>query len=159
MGENTRMGELSFTTRLEIRGPAAAVVLDEDQVAIIGEGAKRFPVAVMVNGYGWRTSVARMGGEFLIGLSKAVREAAGVQAGDRVEVTVTLDTEAREVIVPEPLAVALAADPVARAAFESMSYTHRKEYVRWVDEARKDETRERRVRQAVEMMRAGKTRS
>jgi Domain of unknown function (DUF1905) len=61
------MGSLSLTTTLVRRGPAAAVVLDEQQVAAIGEGAKRFPVVATVNGYSWQTSVTRMGGEFLLG--------------------------------------------------------------------------------------------
>jgi Bacteriocin-protection, YdeI or OmpD-Associated/Domain of unknown function (DUF1905) len=153
------VGTLRFTARLEPRGPAAAVVLDDDQVAAVGEGAKRFPVAATVNGYTWRGSVARMGGEFLLGLNRAVREAAGVEAGDQVQVTLELDTAPREVEVPRALADALAADPAAKAAFEGMAFTHRKEYARWVDEAKKDETRDRRVQQALEMIKAGKTRS
>ena len=68
------------------RGPAAAVVLDDEQVAAVGEGAKRFPVLATVNGYSWRTTVSRMRGEFLVGLSRAVREQAGVEAGDTVDV-------------------------------------------------------------------------
>lgn len=153
------MGSLSWTTTLEPRGPAAAVVLDEEQVAAIGEGAKRFPVAATVNGYTWRTSVARMGGEFLLGLSREVRQAAGVEAGDTVEVEVALDTAPREVEVPEALTRALAGDDAARTAYEGMAFTHRKEYARWIAEAKREETREKRVAQALEMLRAGRTRS
>jgi len=153
------MGRLEFTARLEPRGPAAAVVLDDERVAAIGEGAKRFPVVATVNGYTWRTSVARMGGEFLVGLNREVRQGAGVEAGDEVAVSVELDTAPREVEVPPSLATALAADPVAKAAFDGMAFIHRKEYVRWITEAKRDETRERRVQQAVEMIRSGRTRS
>jgi hypothetical protein len=153
------MGVLRFTTQLQARGPAAAVVLDEDQVAAIGEGPRRFPVVATVNGYTWRTSVARMKGEFLVGLSREVRRGAGVEAGDEVEVTVALDAAPREVEVPAALAEALAADPEAGALFGRMAFTHRKEYARWVAEAKKEETRLRRVQQAVEMIRAGQTRS
>jgi len=153
------MGDIKFRAQLQRRGPAAAVVLDEEQVAAVGEGAKRFPVVATVNGYTWRTSVARMGGEFLVGLSREVREGAGVEAGDEVEVSIELDRAPREVDVPEALATALAADGEAAAAFERMAFTHRKEYARWVAEAKRDETRERRVAQAVEMIRSGKTRS
>jgi len=135
------------------------VVLDDAQVAMVGEGAKRFPVVVTVNGYTWRTSVARMGGEFLVGLNRDVREKAGVGAGAEVEVTVELDRGMRDVKVPEPLAAALAADPRAQAAFERLAFTHRKEFARWVEEAKRDETRQRRVEAALEMIRAGKTRS
>ena len=153
------MGVIRFTAQLQPRGPAAAVVLDDDQVTAVGEGAKRFPVVATVNGYTWRTSVTRMRGEFLLGLNREVREAAGVAAGDEVEVAVELDTAPREVDVPPALAAALRADPQAGASFEEMAFTHRKEYARWVADAKGEDTRQRRVRQAVEMIRAGQTRS
>jgi len=153
------MGAIQFKALLQPRGPAAAVVLDDGQVAAVGEGARRFPVVATVNGYTWRTSVARMGGEFLLGLPREVRRGAGVEAGEEVDVTIQLDTAPREVEVPEPLAAALAADPQAKASFEHMAFTHRKEYARWIAEAKQQETRQRRVERALEMIRAGKTRS
>jgi hypothetical protein len=153
------MGDIRFKAQLQARGPAAAVVLDDAQVAVVGEGAKRFPVVATVNGYTWRTSVARMSGEFLLGLNRDVRQQAGVEAGDRVEVVIQLDEAPRDVDVPEPLAAALATDPKAKAAFDAMAFTHRKEYARWVAEAKRDETRQRRVQLALEMIRSGKTRS
>jgi Bacteriocin-protection, YdeI or OmpD-Associated/Domain of unknown function (DUF1905) len=153
------MGVLRFTTQLQPRGPAVAVVLDDAQVEAVGEGAKRFPVVATVNGHTWRTSVTRMKGEFLLGLSREVRQGTGVQAGDEVEVTVELDEAPREVEVPAALAAALAADPDASASFEGMAFTHRKEYARWVADAKREETQQRRVQQAVEMIRAGQTRS
>jgi hypothetical protein len=153
------MGAIALRTELVARGPAAAIVLDEEQVATVGEGAKRFPVVATVNGYSWRTSVARMRGEFLIGLNRSVREAAGVQPGDEVDVAVALDTAPREVEVPEPLAAALNGDPAAAKAFERLAFTHRKEFASWIAEAKRPETRERRVAQALEMLREGRTRS
>lgn len=153
------MGSLTLKGELVPRGPAAAFVLDDEQVAALGEGAKRFPVVASVNGHSWRTTVTRMGGEFLVGLNRAVREAAGAEVGDRVTITLELDTEPREVNVPEALAGALEDDPQARAAFEALAFTHRKEYARWIAEAKREETRERRVAQALEMLRQGKTRS
>lgn len=150
------MGSLKLTTTLAKRGPAAAVVLDDEQVAQIGEGAKRFPVRATVNGYTWRTSVARMGGEFLLGLNREVRQGAGAEAGDTVEVEIELDEAPREVEVPEALTSALAADPAAKQAFDGLAYTHRKEYARWIAEAKRDETRERRVSEALERLRQGK---
>jgi hypothetical protein len=153
------MGSVRFSTVLLPRGPAAAVVLDDEQVAAVGEGKKRFPVVATVNGYTWRTTIVRMGGEFLLGLSRAVRREAGAEAGDRVDVELALDTAERTVEVPEALATALAGDSAARDAFDGLAYTHRKEYARWIDEAKRDETRERRVAKAIEMLRAGKTRS
>jgi hypothetical protein len=153
------MGSVRFTAELTPRGPAAAVVLDDEHVAAVGEGAKRFPVVATVNGYTWRTTVMRMRGEFLLGLNRAVRDAAGVEAGDTVAVALELDTVPREVDVPEPLANALAEDPEACAKFEQLAYTHRKEYARWIDDARRSETRQRRVARALEMLRQGKPRS
>jgi antitoxin component of MazEF toxin-antitoxin module len=141
------------------RGPAAAVVLDDEQVAAVGEGAKRFPVVATVNGHTWRTTVARMGGEALVGMGRAVRQEAGVEAGDKVKVRLELDTAPREVDVPEALASALAADDEARSTFEKLAYTHRKEFARWIEEAKREETRERRVESAIAMLRRGETRS
>src|ERR1700755_1757066 len=105
------MGELTLTGDLVARGPAAAFVLDDDQVAAVGEGAKRFPVVATVNGYTWRTSVARMRGECLVGLNMEVRTGAGVQAGATVSLELKLASEPRTVEVPPGLAKALDADP------------------------------------------------
>jgi hypothetical protein len=153
------MGRIQFKTQLQPRGPAAAVILDDEQVATVGEGPKRFPVVATVNGYTWRTTVTRMGGEFLLGLNREVRDGAGVASGDEVAVVLELDVEPRTVDVPEALAKGLASDKEAQAAFDGMAFTHRKEYARWVADAKKEETRERRVQQALEMIKAGKTRS
>lgn len=153
------MGVIRFRARLQPRGPAAAIVLDDGQVAAVGAGAKRFPVVATVNGYTWRTSVARMGGESLLGLNREVREGAGVQAGDEVDVTIEFDEAPREVELPEELVAALAADPQASASFERMAFTHRKEYARWIADAKREETRQRRVQQAVDMIRAGRSRT
>jgi hypothetical protein len=150
------VGSVRLTTTLAARGPAAAVVLDDAQVAAIGEGAKRFPVRATINGYSFRTTVTRMRGEFLLGLNREVRESAGAEAGDTVEVAIELDTEPREVDVPEALATALADDAAARATFDALSFTHRKEYARWVAEAKRAETRDRRVAKALEELRMGK---
>jgi hypothetical protein len=159
LSEDGDMGVIQFRAQLQPRGPAAAIVLDDAQVAIVGEGARRFPVVATVSGYTWRTSVARMGGEFLLGLNREVRQRAGVQAGDEVDVTIELDVAPREVEVPEALAVALAVDPQASECFERMAFTHRKEYARWIAEAKQEQTRQRRAEQALEIIRAGKTRS
>jgi hypothetical protein len=150
------MGSMKLTRRLAARGPAAAVILEDDEVAVIGEGKKRFPVRATINGYSWRTTVTPMRGENLLGLNKEVRDGAGVEAGDAVEVLIELDTEPREVEVPPALAQALADDDVARAAFDAMSFTHRKEYARWIDEAKREQTCEQRVAQALERLRDGK---
>lgn len=159
LAESRAVGAIRFTATVVPRGPAAAVVLDEDQVAAVGEGAKRFPVLATVNGHSWRTSVTRMHGEFLLGLSREVRAGAGVQSGDTVEVELELDGSPREVEVPDALAEALTSDPAARAAFDALAYTHRKEYAVWIADAKRDETRQARVAKALAMLREGLTRS
>ena len=95
------------------------------------------------------------GGTTYLGLRKDVREAAGVSVGDELKVTMELDDEPREVEVPLALAAALAADDAARVAYEGLSFTHRKEYAQWIAEAKRPETRERRVRKAIEMLNEG----
>lgn len=153
------MGEtLKITATFEQRGPAGAFVLTDDQVLALGGGKKSFPVALTVNGGVFPLRLARMGGENLIGLRKDVREAAGLAYGDVVAVEVAADEAERTVEVPDDLAAALAADPEADAAFAGMAYSHRKEYVRWVTEAKKAETRATRIDKAVSMVREGKTR-
>jgi len=153
------VGAIRLTATLAARGPAAAVVLDDEQVAIVGEGAKRFPARATINGAVLRTTVAKMRGEYLFGLSRAAREQAGIAAGDTVTVTLELDTEPRTVAVPDALTAALDADPQARAAFDALAHTHRKEFARWVAEAKREQTRDKRVAETLELLRAGRTRS
>jgi hypothetical protein len=157
--QDRRMGEIELTTTLQRRGPAAAVVLSDAEVDAVGEGAKAFPVVATIGDYSWRGRVTRMGGELMLGLNREVRTGAGVEAGDAVAVRIALDAAPREVEVPEALAAALEGDAEARQRYDALAFTHRKEFARWVAEAKKDETRDRRVAQALEMLRAGLTRS
>ena len=153
------MGTLRLDTTLQPRGPAAAVVLTEQQAAAVGDGAKAFPVVATIGDRTVRGRVMRMGGEYLFGFSRAAREAAGLQIGQDLTIEIALDTAPREVEVPAPLAAALAEDGQAKAAFDELAYTHRKEFARWVAEAKREETRDRRVVQTLEMLREGRSRS
>ena len=152
------MGDLTITTTLEPFGPATAIILTDDQVAALGAG-KRAPVRVTIDGHSARLRLAVMGGQNCVGLSRANRAELGVDIGDTVTALIEVDDTPREVEVPAALAEALAADPVAAQAFEKLAFTHRKESAVWVAEAKREETRERRVGQALEMLKAGKTRS
>jgi uncharacterized protein YdeI (YjbR/CyaY-like superfamily) len=96
-----------------------------------------------------------MGGRALLGLNREVREAAGVEAGQELSVEIEPDDEPRMVEVPSDLAAALDSDPAVRDTFDGLSHTHRKEYVRWVEKAKREETRTRRVEKSVEMLREG----
>jgi uncharacterized protein YdeI (YjbR/CyaY-like superfamily) len=100
-----------------------------------------------------------MRGEFLLGLNREAHEGAGVNAGDSAKVELGLDTAPRDVEVPEPLVTALDRDSVPRAGREALAYTHREEYVCRIEDAKRDVTRERRVTQALLMLREGRTRS
>jgi hypothetical protein len=118
-------------------------------------GKARPPVRGTVNGTDFRTTVAVYGGVYLIGFNKELRERAGIAIGDEVKVRLELDDEPRTVEVPPALEEALEQDAEAKAAYEGLSYTHRREYAQWIAEAKRDQTRERRVAKAVEMLREG----
>jgi len=147
---------MRFRATVELGGKTATgIEVPEDVVAGLGSG-NRPAVAVTVDGHTYRTTVARMGGRFLVPLSAANRAAAGVAAGDQVDVDIEADTGPREVAVPGDLAEALAQDDAARANFDALSYTHRKEWVRWIDDAKKADTRASRLAKTVESLHAGK---
>jgi hypothetical protein len=116
---------------------------------------KRPKVLVTLNGYTYRTTVASMGGDFVVPLAAEHRQKAGVTGGDRVDVTLELDTAPREVEVPKDLAAALK-KAGARAAFDALAFSHRKEHVRAIEEAKAPETRTRRIEKAVQMVLAKK---
>jgi hypothetical protein len=149
---------LTLTLTLEPRGPAGAFVLSDEQVAAVGGGRRAFPVQVTVNGVTLGLRLARMGGENLIGLARAARDQAGVTLGSAYPVRIAADEVERSVEVPPDLAAALAGDAQASAAYEALAYSHRKEFVRWIGEAKRDATRAQRVAKTVEMLRTGQRR-
>ena len=147
----------SFTVELERAAKTSArfpVPVDLERVY----GRARPPLRVTIRGHTWRTTPGVYGGVAYIGLNKDVRAAAGVDAGDRVRVSMELDTEPRTVVIPADLRTALEADAEANAAFAKLSFTHRREYVEWIEEAKRAETRARRVAGTVEGVRQGKHR-
>ncbi|MCA0336733.1 MAG: YdeI/OmpD-associated family protein [Actinobacteria bacterium] len=152
------MPDVTLDTTLEPFGPATAIILSDDQVAQLG-GGKRAAVRVAIGDRSARLRLAVMGGQNCIGLSKASRAELGVELGETVTATVSLDDAPRDVVLPDEMTAVLASDSVAAQAFEKLAFTHRKEYATWVGEAKKPETRERRAAQALEMLRSGQTRS
>ena len=122
-------------------------VLDE-VIAALGAG-KRPPVVVHIGGHSYRSTVAAYGDVYMLPLSQAHRTAAGVEAGQSVEITLELDTQPRTVDVPDDLAAALAEPPGLREAFDALSYSARKEHVRQVTTAKAAETRQRRIAKIV----------
>jgi hypothetical protein len=138
--------QATFTTIVEqAEGKnATGLRVPAEAVAALGTG-KRPKVTVSLNGYTYRSTVAAYGDVFMLPLSAEHREAAGVRAGDQVEVAIALDQEPRTIEVPGDLAAALAEQPGAREAFDALSYSARKEHVRQVESAKAPETRQRRV--------------
>lgn len=142
----------TFTTALLQSGNNVGIEIPDDVVAALG--GKRVPVVVTLDGhYSYRSTTAVMGGRNLVGVNSEHRAASGVVGGQIVEVTIERDDAPREVEVPAALAAALAADPVAAAAWDRLPYSHRKEHARAIEEAKAEETRERRVAKAVAMLR------
>ena len=144
----------SFTAVVaEMRGGGRAVEVPFDGKAEFGEA--RAAVRGHVNGVPIRSRLAVYGGATYLGLNGEIRQAAGIQLGDEVAITLERDDEPREVQVPPELQEALVSDTRARHAYEVLSFTHRREYARWVGEAKKAETRIRRAHQAVQLLREG----
>jgi hypothetical protein len=144
-----------FRVRLRDAGGGGAVFdLPAAAAAALGE-RKRPPVTVTIGAYTFRTTVAVYGGQPMIGINKGHRAAAGIGIGDSFDVVVALDEEPRVVDVPTDLAQALATDDAAQVAFDGLSYTHRREYVEWIAEAKRPGTRARRVAETVDRVRAG----
>jgi len=136
------------------RGQGCAIRLPFDAKAVLGSG--RAPVVVTINrGEAFRTTIAAYDGVGWIGLRRDQQQMFGVGVGDRVHVAVALDDLPREVRVPPELAHALAGAPDVAQTYAGLSYTHRKEYARWVGEAKKEDTRKARAARAVKMLEEG----
>ena len=120
------------------------------------DSGKRPKVRVTIKGYTYRSSVASMGGRFLVGVSAEVRNHAGVAAGDEVDVDIALDTEARKVAVPADFRKALDGDAKAGAFFDSLAYSHQSRHVLSIEAAKTPETRQRRIDKAVIMLHEGR---
>lgn len=147
---------IRFRATIELGGKTATGIPVPDEVVAALEAGRRPAVRVTVAAHTYRTTIASMGGRFMIPLSTEHRAHAGVAAGDEVEVQIESDTAARDVPLPSDLAEALREDGPAQSFFDSLAYTHRKEWVRWIEEAKKPDTRASRVETAVEALRAGR---
>jgi hypothetical protein len=148
------MPKIKTTIMLAEDMNATGIVVPDDVVAKLGQG-KKPKVVVSLKGYSYRSTVAVMGGKFMLPLAKEHRDKAGVKGGDKVDVTLEVDDAPREVEVPKDLAAALK-KAGARAAFDKLAFTHRKEHVRSIEEAKAAETRVRRIEKAVAMVLAKK---
>jgi hypothetical protein len=146
----------SFRAVIENAGHGGAFVrvpFDVEQVF----GKKRVKVKVTIDGEPYRGSLVRMGGpEHVLGIMKCIREKVGKNFGDEVEVAVEEDSEERVVAVPADLMRALKTKPAVQKSFDELSNSHRREYVRWIEEAKRPETRKSRVEKTLLMLEQGK---
>jgi hypothetical protein len=140
----------TFTTTLLQSGNNVGIDVPEEIVLGFGAG-KRVPVTVTINGYSYGSTIAVMGGKYLVGVAAVHRAAAGVAGGELHEVTIEHDTAPRTVEVPSDLGTALA-DAGVRERFDALALTYRKEHVRSVEDAKTDATRQRRVAKIIEKL-------
>lgn len=142
-----------FRTTLLLAGKTATgIEIPPAVIEALGAGRKP-PVAVTIGDYTYPSTVAVMGGKFMVAVSAEHRTAAGIAAGDELDVEIALDAAPRTVELPADLAEALDADPAVRAAFDRLAFSHRKEHVRAINDAKTDETRQRRIAKAVAKVR------
>ena len=147
---------MRFRATLELGGKTATGFrVPAEVVAALGT-SKRPPVRVTINGHTYRNTVAVYGGVFMLGVSAEHRAAAGVQAGDELDVDIELDTAPREVTVPPDFADALDADAQARRFFDRLSYSHKQRHILAIEQAKTVETRQRRIAKAVRDLHEGR---
>ncbi len=147
---------MRFRATLELFGKTATGMIVPAEVVDALGGGRHPKVKATIRGYTYRSSIAFMGGRFLLGMNAADRAAADVSAGDVLDVEVTLDTDVREVAVPDDLATALVPFPDARGFFDGLSYSQRRWFVLGIEDAKTPETRARRIDKAVAMLREGR---
>jgi uncharacterized protein DUF1905/bacteriocin resistance YdeI/OmpD-like protein len=147
---------MRFSAVIE-RGDKTATGIEVPAEVVASLGSSKHPkVRVTIKGYTYRSSVASMGGRFMLGVSAKVREGAGVAGGDKVDVDIELDTEPREVVVPPDFAAALKREAEAKRVFDRLSYSKKQRLVLPIDDAKTAETRQRRVDKAIDALREGR---
>jgi len=146
---------MKFRASIELAGKTATGI--EVPAAVVAKlgSSKKPAVRVTIKGYTYRSTVATMGGRFMLPVSAAVREAAGVAARDTVEVDVELDTAPRDVTVPADFSRALTRAPAAKRFFEGLSFSNKQRIVIAIESAKAPETRERRITKSVDGLRRG----
>jgi len=144
---------MRFRATVELGGKTATGIrVPAEVVEGLGSGRKP-PVSATINDHTYRSTVATIGGVFMLPVSAEVRAAAGVEAGDEVDIEIRLDSAPREVTVPPDFAAALDADAAARHFFDGLSYSNRRRIVSPIDDAKTPETRQRRIDKSVDALR------
>jgi hypothetical protein len=151
------LAAVTFETTLSVSGNNTGIPVPDDVIEKLGRG-RRPPVLVSVNGYEYRSTVAVMGGRYLIGLSAVVRAATGLKGGDPISVTLTVADTPREVDVPADFTAAMEEKEPAREFFDGLSNSLQRYHVDNINAAKAPETRRRRIDKAVGLFLAGKQR-
>lgn len=147
---------MKFQAVIKLSGKTATgIQVPDDVVAALGS-SKKPPVTVTINGYTYRSTVATMGGVFMIPVSAEHRAGAGVAAGDEVEVDIELDTEVRELAIPGDFQSALESEAEAKRFFESLSYSNKRRILIPIEGAKTAETRQRRIEKSLDLLREGR---
>lgn len=149
---------MRFRATIQLAGKTATGIEVPEEV-VAGLGSSRRPaVRVTIRDHTYRSTIARMGGRYMLPVSAEHRSSAGVAAGDEVDVEIKLDTEPREVTVPPDLADALSRDPDAKQFFDGLSYSQKQWHVLAVEAAKTTQTRQRRIAKALSTLREGRAR-
>jgi len=148
---------MKFRATIKLAGKTATGI--EVPTAVVAKlgSSKKPAVRVTIKGYTYRSTVATMGGRFMLPISAQVREAAGVAARDKVDVDVELDTAPREVTVPADFSRALTREPAAKRFFEGLSFSNKQRIVIAIEAAKAPETRQRRIAKSVSSLREGRS--
>lgn len=149
-------GRLKFEAVLMLEGKTATGIQVPPEIVTALGTSKRPPVLVTIGSHTFRTTIAAYGEVFMIGVSAENRASASITAGDTLEVEIELDTEPREVTVPPDFAQALAQDAEAKRFFDGLSYSNKRRFVLSIEQAKTDETRQRRIAKTVSTLHAGK---
>jgi hypothetical protein len=148
---------MRFRAIILLSGKTATGIRVPDEIVASLGPSKKPPVRITIGGHTYRTTVASMGGRFMIPVSAEHRISAGVAAGDEVDVDIELDTEPREVTLPPDFSNELDRDADARRFFDGLSYSNKLRFVLSIEEAKTAETRQRRIEKALSMLREGRS--
>ncbi len=150
------MTKQRFTTTLHQAGNNTGIIVPPEIVEALGDG-KKPALNVTINGFAYRSSLATMGGKFMISFSSDKRAATGLKGGDKIDVTLELDTAPRVMEVPPDLQAALAKSKAAKAYFATLSYSNQRRHIDPINDAKTAETRARRIEKSVALFAEGKT--
>ena len=150
MGVTKQTIEVKLEKHEKLDATGITIPFDVEEVF----GAKRVPVKAVVNGAEYRGTIARMGGKYMLGIPKVFREAAGIKAGDNIVVTLERDIDERTVVIPPDLSKEMKKDKALKDAWDALSFTIRKENARDIEEAKRPETRARRLEKTLAMLRS-----